>query len=308
MGGVGPGREPESKGKRQESEGLGSAVTFAGRRYAGEDLERRGNLQNEQRGKGDGFPALFCLKDKVAIVTGGGSGLGQAIARGLADAGAWVAVADISKDSARRVAEEIRVRRGQAIALEVDVTRLAQVEVMAQKVQQERGKVDILVNSAGITFRSPALSYPEGEWDRVLSVNLKGSFLCCQAVGKAMVTQGKGSIINIASIGGLIGYGGCIAYLASKGGVVQLTKGLAVEWAKAGVRVNAIAPFVFDTPMVSQIKVTEPDHFQRMIDKAPMGRLGQPQELIGTAIFLASPASELITGHILAVDGGFLAQ
>ena len=265
-------------------------------------------MHNEEREKGNGFPGLFSLKEKVAIVTGGGSGLGQAIAKGLADAGAWVAVADISEDSAQQVAEEIRVRRGQAIALEVDVTQLAQVQAMEQKVQKEREKVDILVNSAGITFRSPALLYPEEEWDRVLNVNLKGTFLCCQAVGKTMLDQGKGSIINIASIGGLIGYGGCIAYLASKGGVVQLTRGLAVEWAKAGVRVNAIAPFVFDTPMVSQIKVREPNHFQRMIDKAPMGRLGQAEELIGTAIFLASSASELITGQILAVDGGFLAQ
>jgi NAD(P)-dependent dehydrogenase (short-subunit alcohol dehydrogenase family) len=123
-----------------------------------------------------------------------------------------------------------------------------------------------------------------------------------------MVDRGKGSIINIASIGGLVGYPGCIAYLASKGGVVQLTRGLAVEWAKARVRVNAIAPFVFDTPMVSPIKVKEPAHFQRMVEKAPMGRLGQPEEIIGAAIFLASPASSLITGHVLPVDGGFLAQ
>ena len=265
-------------------------------------------MQNEAREKGNWFPGLFSLKEKVAIIAGGGSGLGEAIAKGLADAGSFTAVADISGDRAEQVAEEIRMSGGQAIGLQVDVTQLAGVKTMVQRVQQDRGKVDILVNSAGVTFRSPAVEYPEGEWDRVLGVNLKGTFLCCQVAGKVMVAQGKGSIINIASIGGLIGYAGCIAYLASKGGVVQLTRGLAVEWAEAGVRVNAIAPFVFDTPMVSQIKVREPDHFQRMIDKAPMRRLGQAEELIGTAIFLASPASELITGHILAVDGGFLAQ
>jgi NAD(P)-dependent dehydrogenase (short-subunit alcohol dehydrogenase family) len=251
---------------------------------------------------------LFSLQGKAAVVTGGASGLGRAIARGFADAGSYVAIADISGDQAEEVAREIDERGGQAIGLQLDVTQPTEVEAMAERVVRQKGGIDILVNSAGVTFRSPALEYPEGEWDRVLNVNLKGTFLCCQAVGKRMVAQGKGSIINIASIGGLIGYGGCIAYLASKGGVVQLTRGLAVEWAKAGVRVNAIAPFVFDTPMVSQIKVREPGHFQRMIDKAPMGRLGRAEELIGTAIFLASPASNLITGHILAVDGGFLAQ
>jgi len=296
------------RGNRRKFKVPGRARDSAGRSHVGEHLRKERELQHGKREKGNGPPGLFSLKEKAAIVTGGGSGLGRAIAKGLADAGAWVAVADISKDSAQSVAKEIRARKGQAIALKLDVTQLTQVEAMAQEVQEKRGQVDILVNSAGITFRSPALEYPEGEWDRVLNVNLKGTFLCCQAVGKAMVAQGKGSIINIASIGGLVGYGGCIAYLASKGGVVQLTRGLAVEWAKAGVRVNAIAPFVFDTPLVSQIKVREPDHFQRMIDKAPMGRLGHAEELIGTAIFLASAASELITGHILAVDGGFLAQ
>jgi len=264
-------------------------------------------LQGEGKRKG-WFPDLFSLKGEVAIVTGGGSGLGQAIAWGLADAGAQVAVADISLGAAEQTARQIEEGGGRSIALPVDVTQSAEVQSMAEKVLTDWKKIDTLVNSAGMVVRSPALDYPEEGWDRVLAVNLKGTFLCCQVVGKTMVARGKGSVINIASIGGLIGYPGCIAYLASKGGVIQLTRGLAVEWAKAGVRVNAIAPFVFDTPMVRPVKAKEPEHFQRMVDKAPMGRLGQAEEIIGASIFLASPASDLITGHVLAVDGGFLAQ
>jgi NAD(P)-dependent dehydrogenase (short-subunit alcohol dehydrogenase family) len=265
-------------------------------------------MEAEEKGKGKWFPRLFSLQGETAMVTGAGSGLGQAIARGMAEAGAQVAVVDLSRERASSTARRIEEDGGKVMALETDVTDAAAVRRAVEAVTREWGTIDILVNSAGTIFRHPALDYPEEEWDRVLTTNLKGTFLCCQIVGKGMVERGKGSIVNIASIGGLIAYPGCIAYLASKGGVVQLTKGLAVEWARFGVRVNAIAPFVFDTPMVQPIREREPAHFQRMVEKAPLGRLGQAEEIIGASIFLASPASSLITGHVLAVDGGFLAQ
>jgi len=252
--------------------------------------------------------SIFSLSEQVAIVTGGGSGLGRAMALGLSEAGASVAVVDISAEGAKRVADEIRAKGGKAISIQTDVTRSPQVQAMTQEVLKAWGKIDVLVNSAGVVLRNPALEYTEEQWDRVIGINLKGTFLCCQTIGKVMVAKEKGSIVNIASIGGLVAYPGCIAYLASKGGVVQITRGLAVEWAKANVRVNAIAPFVMETPMVKAVREKEPAHFQRMVEKAPIGRVGQPEEMIGAVIFLASSASSLTTGHILAVDGGYVAQ
>jgi gluconate 5-dehydrogenase len=250
---------------------------------------------------------LFRLDGQVVVVVGGAGGLGAAIARGLAEAGAAVAIADANAGQAKAVADGLTTAGRQALALPVDVTDAASVEGMAEEAEARLGPVDVLVNSAGITHRSPAADFPAAQWHRVIAVNLTGVFLASQAVGRRMVARRRGRIINIASIAGEIGLPGTVAYSASKGGVVQLTRALAVEWAPHDVRVNAIAPSWFSTNIGDLIH-REPDYAERAMRRVPVGRMGQPDELVGAALYLASEASRMVTGHILAVDGGTLAS
>ncbi len=250
---------------------------------------------------------LFRLDNQTAIVVGGAGGLGAAIARGLAEAGAAVAIADANAGGAKLVADEMLAAGRRALAVAVDVADAGSVEAMAAEVESRLGPVDVLVNSAGITHRSPAAEFPEAQWHRVIAVNLTGVFLASQAVGRRMIARRRGRIINIASIAGELGLPGTIAYSASKGGVVQLTRALAVEWAPHNVRVNAIAPSWFSTNIGDLIH-REPDYEARAMRRVPMGRMGQPGELVGAALYLASDASAMVTGHILAVDGGTLAS
>jgi gluconate 5-dehydrogenase len=247
-------------------------------------------------------PRVFDLTGRVAVVVGGAGGLGAAIARGLAEAGAAVAVADAAVDRAAKVAADIPG----AVALEVDVTERRSVERMAAEAGHRLGAVDVLVNCAGITRRAPAVDFADADWHRVLAVNLTGVFLACQVIGAGMLARGRGRIVNIASIAGEIGLPGTIAYTATKGGVIALTRGLAVEWAPH-VRVNAIAPSWFETSLGGLIH-REPEYEARAMRRVPMGRMGQPDELVGAAVFLASDASAMVTGHVLAVDGGVLAS
>jgi NAD(P)-dependent dehydrogenase (short-subunit alcohol dehydrogenase family) len=246
----------------------------------------------------------FQLSDKAALVTGGGGGLGRAICRGFAEAGAHVAVADISLDSALATITILR-QGSRTFAEQLDVTNKAQVEGTIAKVVENWGAIDVLVNCAGRAIRGTALEYKEEDWDTIIDVNLKGTFFCCQAAGRYMAAQRSGKIINIASIGGFIAYPGSIAYLASKGGVVQLTRGFAVELAPYNVQVNAIAPSLFDTPMVAGTR-SDSESQRYFIDRTPAGRKGLPEEIVGAAIFLAGDCSSMVTGHTLAVDGGFL--
>jgi NAD(P)-dependent dehydrogenase (short-subunit alcohol dehydrogenase family) len=252
-------------------------------------------------------PGLFRLDGQVALVVGGGGGLGGAMARGLAEAGAAVAVADADAGRAKAVAERIAGAGGRAAALEVDVTSPERVERLAAEVEATVGPVGVLVNSAGITVRGPAAGFAPADWERILAVNLSGVFWACQAVGRRMLARGAGSIVNVASIAGQIGLAGTIAYVASKGGVIALTRGLAVEWAGQGVRVNAIAPSWFETAMGGLIH-REPDYAARAMRRVPLGRMGRPDELVGAVVYLASPASAMVTGHVLNVDGGTLAS
>ena len=252
-------------------------------------------------------PALFRLDGSAAIVAGGAGGLGSAIARGLAECGAAVAVADRAATEAKEIADGIVGAGGRAIAIEVDVTSAASVERMVATAEDTLGAVDVLVNSAGITRRTPALEFSEADWNAILAVNLTGVFLACQAAGRRMVARGRGRIVNLASIAGEIGLPGTLAYSASKGGVVMLTRALAVEWAASGVRVNAIAPSWFRTSMGGLME-REPEYARHAMGRVPLRRMGEPAELVGATVFLASDASAMVTGHVLAVDGGTLAS
>jgi NAD(P)-dependent dehydrogenase (short-subunit alcohol dehydrogenase family) len=249
--------------------------------------------------------ALFQLTGRTALITGGGSGLGRAISIGFAEAGARVAVADISVENAVQTATIIKAQGGDAFAERLDVTQRSEVEALINKLLQRWDSLDILVNSAGRAIRGTALDYKEEDWATIIGVNLTGTFFCCQVAGRQMASQRRGKIINIASIGGLIAYPGSIAYLASKGGVVQLTKGFAVELAPYNVQVNSIAPSLFDTPMVVSTR-SDAESLKYFMDRTPVGRKGRPEEIIGAAIFLAADCSSMVTGHTLAVDGGYL--
>lgn len=250
---------------------------------------------------------LFRLDGQTAVVVGGAGGLGAAMARGLAEAGAAVAVADRDAGQAKAVAGAIAGASGRALPIAVDAADRDSVERMAAEVEDRLGPIDVLVNSAGVTHRCPAVDFPDAEWHRVLAVNLTGVFLGCQVVGRRMIARRRGRIVNIASIAGQIGLTGTVAYAASKGGVVMLTRALAVEWAPHNVRVNAIAPSWFQSNIGDLIH-REPGYEERAMRRVPAGRMGKPDELVGAALYLASEASSMVTGHVLAVDGGTLAS
>ena len=252
---------------------------------------------------------LFDLQGSVALVTGGGQGLGRAIAEGLAAYGAVVSVVDIDLGAAKRIADAISREGGQASAVQCDVSRQDQAEAAVNQTLASFGKIDILVANAGIGDRSPAETMTIEQWDRVIGINLRGVWLFDQAVGKHMLERRQGSIINMASIAGQVGLTtGNANYAASKGGVIALTRTLAIEWATRGVRVNAIAPTHFKTPLVAAAIERNPAVLDYFLGNIPMGRLGEPQEIVGAAVFLASPASSMVTGHVLNVDGGHTAR
>jgi NAD(P)-dependent dehydrogenase (short-subunit alcohol dehydrogenase family) len=250
--------------------------------------------------------ADFQLHGRVVLVVGGGGGLGSAMARGVAAAGAAVAVADADADQAAAVADGIAAAGAESRPVRVDVTDPASVAAMVEEVSRTLGPIEGLINAAGTTRRGPAAEFPLPDWERILAVNLTGTFLCCQAVGQGMLGRRRGKIVNIASIAGQIGLPGTIAYTASKGGVIALTRGLAVEWAPHQVQVNAIAPSWFQTSWMRLVDL-EPGYRDRIMRRVPVGRVGEPEELVGAAVFLVSDASAMITGHVLAVDGGTLA-
>ncbi len=257
--------------------------------------------------------SLFDLTGKIAIVTGAGSGLARSMALGLARAGAQVVVADINMNSVRETAHGIKKLGQKSLAIGVDVTNRDQINEMTEKVTNEFGKIDILINSAGIvrygTERTPLKDVSEEEWDEVMKVNLKGTFLCAQRVGKEMIRRKKGKIINIASVSGLIankGLTGVGVYCVSKAGIIILTKALAVEWAKYKINVNCISPGNMKTPMTAKSR-NDPLISRILLEMTPLKRFGEADEIVGAALFLASDASSYMTGSNLVIDGGYTA-
>lgn len=250
---------------------------------------------------------LFRLDGKASYVTGGGQGLGEAMAVALAQAGSAVAVVDVNPATAKKVADRICGFGGHAIHLKVDVSNSGEVASMVRTVVDAFGKLDIAVNNAGISHRGPAEEVSDEDWKRVVDVNLHGVFFCAREAGRQMIRQGHGgSVINTASMSGsIVNVGRTIAaYCTTKAGVKHLTKALAVEWAKHAIRVNSISPGYMRTPTVEKW-FQDPETARRMIDTTPMARIGEPWELAGTVVYLASQASSFVTGHDLIVDGGY---
>lgn len=253
---------------------------------------------------------LFDLTGKTAIITGAAKGLGRAIAEGYADYGASVALVDIDVEGVERVTEMIRADGGTAAAIKCDVSDEEQVEATVAQTVNIFGQVDIMANVAGISGRSPAEEMPYELWDRVIDINLRGCFLFSVVAGRQMIKQDKGGrIINMASVAGLVGLAtGNINYAASKGGVIAMTRCLALEWAKHNILVNTVAPTHFRTPILSDVLTQKPDTIDYFLSNIPLGRLGEPAEIVGPFVFLASDASSMVTGHCLVVDGGHTAK
>lgn len=248
------------------------------------------------------------LDDKVVMVTGAGSGIGRAVAIASAESGAHCVVCELPNkvDDLDAVCDEIRALGKQAIGVALHLPDLKSIDVAVNDAMNAFGRVDVLVNNAGVNIPKDALEVTEADWDRVMDVNLKGLFFMSQRVAREMVKTGGGRIVNIASQNGVIGYYKRAAYCSSKAGVVNLTRVLALEWAEHQINVNAVGPTFVLTPL-TQSTFDDPAIREDLLRRIPLGRVGQPEDVVGAVVFLASPAASLITGHTLLVDGGWTA-
>ncbi len=249
------------------------------------------------------YKELFKLEGKVAVVTGASGGIGKAIAMALAAHGADLLLAGRNPDKTKQAAVEAAASGRKAVPCSLEVTSRDSAELMAEAALKEFGRIDILVNSAGMNIRKEVLSISDADWDQVLTTNLKGVLYCCQAVGKHMVKQQYGKIVNVASISSLLGHPARGAYAASKGGLIQLTRVMATEWAPYHVNVNAISPSAVDTPFIDGLK-KDRHRLDRELERIPLGRIAVPEDVAGAAVFLASRAADFITGQNLFIDGG----
>ncbi len=253
------------------------------------------------------MPNIFNLEGKTAVVIGGTSGIGRAISFGLADAGADAIASSRRQEQVDATAAEIERRGRRTLRISSDVHNRASLEKLLAATLGTFGKVDILVNCAGKIMRAPTLNITEEEWADILDTNLTGTLRACQVFGPPMLQRGYGRIINIASLNSFVALNEVAAYAASKAGIVSLTRSLAVEWSKRGVTVNAIAPGIVRTALNENLLDNTP-RGQELLMRTPMQRFGQPEDLVGAAVYLASDAASFVTGQTLVVDGGFLAS
>jgi gluconate 5-dehydrogenase len=248
---------------------------------------------------------LFNLQGKVALVTGGAGALGEAVAIGLAAYGVDLVLCDLESAALEALAEKIREMGQRALPVSCDVTEPDPVDQMVRRTLDEYGKINILFNAAGIAQREPAVDLPIDDWQKVMDVNVKGTLLCSRAVAREMIRQGQGgNIITVGSVRGFHAHeGGYSAYGTSKAAIHYLTKQLAFEWAKYKIRVNCIAPCIFWSPLTEPI-LSDEASYKGYVARIPLGRAAEPEDFVGVTIFLASDASEMVTGHVLSVDGG----
>jgi 2-deoxy-D-gluconate 3-dehydrogenase len=247
----------------------------------------------------------FSLAGKVALVTGGSRGIGASLARALAEAGADVALVARTEGALQEVAAEIESLGRRALAVPVDVSRVAELPGMVERVVAEFGRIDILVNAAGVQVRKPMMEVTEEDWDYLTSINQKAVYFCSQAVARQMMKQGKGKIVNIGSLNSTIALPNISLYATAKTAVVGMTRAMSGEWSRHGINVNAVGPGYFKTEMTRALW-SDPDRDAWVLSRTPMGRWGELRELAGAVVFLASDASDFVTGALLNVDGGWL--